>query len=71
MPLIRLNVILLVEELPWKTCPVLFVTLVYHVVPDGRPDSVNVTAYVAKVNVTDTDCGLPLTVTEPEDEEGL
>jgi hypothetical protein len=32
-----------------------------HEVPDGRPLSVNVTAYVTSVNVTDTATGPPFT----------
>ena len=42
--------------------PVMFT---YHAVPDGRPDSVNVTVYVTGRNVMATGEVGPLTVSDP------
>ena len=39
-------------------------------VPDGRPDSVNVTVYVTRANVALSDADAPLTVNEPVYVEG-
>ena len=50
-----------------ESWPVMFT---YHVVPVGRPDSVNVTEYVTSENVTLSETAAPLTVNEPEDGDG-
>jgi hypothetical protein len=52
---------------PDDVCPVKFT---YHDVPDGRPDSVNVTVYLTKGNDTDLETDPPFTVKEPEDGDG-
>ena len=39
--------------------------------PDGRPDSVNVTVYLTRENATDSETEAPSTAREPEDGEGL
>jgi len=43
----------------------------YHFVPDGKPDSVNVTSHVSSVKVTDSETALPFTVKLPDEGLGL
>ena len=63
--------IVLVDEFPWKVNPMLLVTLAYHVVPDGRPVSVNVTLYVTFEKVTEGKfTAVPETVNVPAYEDG-
>ena len=62
-PLGSLNVI--VVPVPEYDCPLLKLT--YHVVPDGNPDSVNVTVYVTRLNVIPIFTFAPFTVMVPED----
>ena len=48
----------------------LFVKFTYHVVPFGRPVSVNVTLYVTFEKVIGSFIDFPFTVNEPEDGDG-
>jgi hypothetical protein len=61
VPLGSLNVI--VVPVPEYDCPLLKLT--YHIVPEGNPDSVNVTVYVTSEKVIDCETGAPLTVNDP------
>jgi len=62
-PLGSLNVIIfVVDEKLWP-----FDKLTYHEVPDGRPDSVNDTEYVTRLNVMFWLIFVPFTVMLPED----
>ena len=66
VPLVIENVIVFVLEdnvVPLKVTD--------HDVPEERPDSVKVTVYLTAENDTDFEAGTPLTVREPEDDNGL
>ena len=66
VPFGSLNVIVLVVD----ECDAPPVILTYHIVPEGNPDSVNVTPYVNKLNVIDSDTAAPFTVNDPDAELG-
>jgi hypothetical protein len=65
VPFAAVNVIVLVVE-----DSVVPLNVTDHDVPDGRPDSVNVTVYLTKGNDTDLETDPPFTVKEPEDGDG-
>ena len=66
VPLGRENVIVFVVE-----DNVVPLRVTDHEIPEERPVSVKVTVYLTSENDTDLESGVPLTVREPEDDNGL